>query len=406
MKNKIYADKSMCCGCGTCSVVCPTNAITMKEDEYGFIFPSIEENICIKCGKCVRACAFQNKEETNNVQRVYAACSNNTNIKLSTSGGVYASIATWFIKNGGHVFGAAFEKKQNRLVANHIEVQELDTLKKTLGSKYVQDQAADSFRRIKELLNERKDVLFAGTPCQVGGLKSYLNEEYNNLLTIDIICHGVPSIKMLQDYCAMIEKIGRFSIEDICFRDKTQGWNLAGRILGTRNGKKIHYNMRVSLSSYYYLFLCGTTYRESCYHCKYANRHRPGDISIGDYWGIEKIQPELLRENGGPFIKDDGISCLMINNRNGIQWFEKVKDGLIIRDATFDNISKYNGQLNYPSKENADRSRVMNIYKIYGYTGVERWFVKKQGIKFYLRLVKNIFFSLFNHKDKCNSNRI
>lgn len=196
-----------CCGCGTCSIVCPKHAIKMVENQRGFLYPKVDESTCISCGACHKVCAFQNIQETNVPQKVYAIARKNRELlKKSASGGVFAGFAEAVIQHGGVVYGAALLQKQGTLVPCHIAATSQEELERLYGSKYVQSSLNDSFRLVKQQLDAGRYVLFSGTPCQIAALRAYLCRNYENLLTMDIVCHGVPSAKMFQDYIQLLSK--------------------------------------------------------------------------------------------------------------------------------------------------------------------------------------------------------
>ena len=203
---KLFKEKNDCCACGACLNICPKQAISMQKDEYGFLYPQIDKGKCIKCGLCLKTCAFQNSELKNIPIKTYAAQSDNTDLKESASGGIFASIATNVLREGGVVYGAAMEMENDKLIVRHIAVENDADLIKLQGSKYVQSSTEKIYQDVKKKLNDNRLVLFSGTPCQVDGLNSYLGKTYDNLITIDIICHGVPNNQMFQDYIALLEE--------------------------------------------------------------------------------------------------------------------------------------------------------------------------------------------------------
>lgn len=386
---QLISDKRNCCGCGICKELCPKNAIEMKADKQGFIYPEIDANKCISCGKCIKNCHLQgNLDDYGCEKQVYAVATKNTDIHQSTSGGAFASMAKTILSNGGYVVGASLCVSENIVEIKHIIIDDVKDLVKILGSKYVQSNAVVTFSGIQKLLSEQKEVLFSGTPCQVSALKHYLGKDYDNLITVDIICHGVPSAAIFQDYCRFVEKTCSIKIKTIVFRDKTNGWGLSGSIIGTRKGKNVKLLMRQDMSSYYNFFLNSEFYRESCYSCKFASGNRPSEITIGDYWGIENTQPELLVKNGGNFDPQKGISCLIVNNEKGKSFFLKIKGGMEIAQSTYEMISRNNHQLHTPSVCSGDRAAILKAYERKGYIGVEKYFIRKQGLKYFARLVK------------------
>lgn len=370
--------KEYCCGCAACKAVCGTNAITMKTDEYGFEYPVIDSDKCIGCKKCVKVCAYQNDTNLNKPQSSFAAVSKNTDIMESASGGVFACVATEFIKQGGTVIGCALENIHGKLVPHHIAVDDLSDLKKLLGSKYVQSDTSEIFSTVKTLLNEDKKVLFSGTPCQVAAIYSYLGKEYENLFTIDLICHGVPGRKMFWDYLDLIsDKYGK--VKDYVFRDKKRGLTFVSRALCESGGKDRVKCIQYGESSYYTYFLQCNTYRDCCYSCKYATEERVGDITIGDFWGIKTQHPELFDGSHKEFDADKGISCLLTNTQKGKYLLEHYGKEMSLYPSTFEKIAEENKQLYEPSVPKGNRAEIMDIYRSDGYAALNDNFLKRSG---------------------------
>ena len=197
----LYSSPENCCGCGTCAVVCPRHAIKMKPDKLGFCYPAIEAALCVECGICKKTCDFQRERDIHTPQTVYAVTRKDAQALLkSASGGAFAVFAEAVLQKGGAVFGAVLKKEASGLVPRHCTAESLAELSAMLGSKYVQSDLRDTFAQAKKQLENGRTVLFSGTPCQIGGLKSFLKKDYPNLLTIDLVCHGVPSASMFQDY--------------------------------------------------------------------------------------------------------------------------------------------------------------------------------------------------------------
>ena len=385
---KLFKDKKDCCACGACLNICPKQAISMQKDEYGFLYPQIDESKCIKCGLCLKTCAFQNSELKNIPIKTYAAQSDNTDLKKSASGGIFASIATNLLKEGGVVYGAAMEMENDKLTVRHIAVENDADLIKLLGSKYVQSNTGKIYQDIKRKLDDNRLVLFSGTPCQVDGLNSYLGKTYDNLITIDIICHGVPNNQMFQDYIALLEEKYKDKIIDFKFRDKTKGWGLTAK---GYTAKGYTAKIPANVSSYYYMFLKSYIYRDSCYSCKYACKNRCGDMTIGDYWGIERAHPEVLKENEYGLDYKNGISCLIVNTEQGIKVLEKYKSGLRLLDSAFEKVSNENGQLNHPSNLNTEkRLNLLSVYKKQGYIRIEKGFKNIKNINLLKNMIKKI----------------
>ena len=207
-KDKIilFDDKKNCCACGACMNVCPKDAIRMEEDDYGFLYPQIDETKCVQCGACKKVCAYQNGSKLFEPKQVFVAVSKNKKQLLnSASGGVFAAVATKILKDGGVVFGATLDFENGHANPHHIKIENQKQLTKLQGSKYVQSAIGITYKQTKDYLKKGRIVLFSGTPCQISGLYEYLGKEYDNLYTIDVICHGVPNAKFFDDYL-QIEK--------------------------------------------------------------------------------------------------------------------------------------------------------------------------------------------------------
>lgn len=381
----LFEEKTQCCGCGACVDICPVCAITLKEDEYGFLYPAVEEEKCIHCNQCTKVCLYKNTANTHSPIEAYAGVTNNTDIFKSASGGVFASVATEFIKNGGVVFGAVSDIKSNDLYVSHKGAKTLDELDKMLGSKYVQSDTSKVFSTVENELKNDSKVLFSGTPCQVAALKNYLHKDYENLFTVDLICHGVPSQKFFNDYLhnntSENEKIKNF-----VFRDKSKGIVFTSKLVTETNSKtKIRY-IHQGTSSFYYNFLKGSIYRESCYECKFACKDRVGDITIGDFWGAKANQKEIIDSNFDP---EKGISCILVNTNNGKRLIEQYANKLHTKETTFNIIAMENEQLKNPSKPSQNRQALLDLYKVNGYTAVEKNFRKSVGNKYYVSKLKS-----------------
>lgn len=380
MKKKtiIFDDKKLCCGCGVCALVCPKQAIIMEGDSSGFLYPRLEKEKCISCGLCESACTFQKQPNNDMPKAVYALTRKDTQrLMESASGGVFAGIAEQWIEQGGVVYGVALLQCDKTLMPCHIMAQTKEELRLLLGSKYVQSDLGTTYSDIKTLLDGGRKVLFSGTPCQVAGLKGWLKKDYSGLLTIDLVCHGVPSAEMFQNYLEVeAEKIGH-PIEDFSFRGKGKRAGYNAKLIYSEQGQKKSVYVPSNQSSYYELFLSGEIDRESCYHCPYANAHHPADLTIGDYWGIEQEHPSYLTP-GGVLDQKMGISMLMVNTAKGAEAFEMYKEDFWYYPSTFKCVSKHNEQLNHPSFPGIHREKVLKLYQKKGYSAVERWYWKQK----------------------------
>ena len=380
MLGSLYMKDSDCCGCGACRNICPCRAIEMKPDECGFLYPFIDGEKCVECGLCKKVCGYQKEVQIPEIKETYAAVAENEILlKGSASGGVFAAVATEVLKRGGVVFGCYMEQENGKLVPKHIMIDKLKDLSKLQGSKYVQSFMGDCFIKAKEELAKERLVLFSGTPCQIDGLKGYLRgKTYDNLLTVDLICHGVPSSKMFQDYISdLCVKLGG-QVIGFEFRDKTAGWGLNGKITYVKENKIISKSLPCSDSSYYSLFLESAIYRESCYSCKYANENRVGDFTIGDFWGIEREHPEYLKNMN----IQKGISCMIVNTNHGRIMLKELCPGIKLLSSQYEKAARGNAQLNRPSVKSKKRSMILDLYKTGGYEAIEKWYKKSRGIKY------------------------
>ncbi|WP_044914568.1 Coenzyme F420 hydrogenase/dehydrogenase, beta subunit C-terminal domain [Butyrivibrio sp. WCE2006] len=375
----LFESKKDCCACGACLNVCPKQAISLQEDECGFLYPQIDESKCINCGACKRVCAYQNTDVKNAPLKCFAAVNKDEEQReKSASGGVFAAIATKVIQDGGIVYGAAFD---NEWTLRHIAVDSLEELNKLQGSKYVQSNTGHTFSEVKEKLNEGIKVLYSGTPCQIAGLLSFLGKDYDNLITIDLVCHGVPNNRMFKNYISSLEEKYGAKVTDFAFRDKKLGWgkNASACI----NGKKI--KIWESASPYLYYFSNASICRENCYSCKYAGQNRPADLTIGDFWGIEKQHPEYL--NSSAWNEAKGISLIVANTNKGITELNELNDYLDLQASSFEKAAKGNAQLNHPSTS-CNRDEIVDLYAKNGMGAIEQRFLSKIGLRKYSSHIK------------------
>lgn len=378
MAIELFSDRKDCCGCGACMNICPKNAITMEPGQNGFLYPVVNSDLCISCKACKKVCNYQNEHELNEPKKAFAAVNRDEKqLMLSASGGVFSAIATKILKEGGVVFGATLSFDNGYANPHHIGIESIDDLPKLQGSKYVQSKIGDTYRQAKRYLLEGRKVLFSGTPCQIDGLYGYLKKDYDSLITVDVICHGVPNEILFNGY--LQEERKKRSVEVItgyAFRDKRKGWGMNARIDYIRkNGKKKSDFIPARLASYNTFFLDGDIYRENCYFCVYAKKNRSSDLTIGDYWGIEVEHPEIIGKD--KFDERKGISCILANTEKGVNVCEHTEDILQLHESEFDKISHKNGQLNKPSVKGKARKIIFEIYKDDGYGEVENWFKRK-----------------------------
>jgi coenzyme F420-reducing hydrogenase beta subunit len=378
---KLYIKKEDCCGCGACVNVCPQNSIYFKPDENGFLFPEVDMNNCIDCDLCETVCAFQNGIPLGrHAIKTYAAIHKNKNLLLpSSSGGVFSALAEIVFAKNGVVYGCAWDEN---LETEHICISSVKELHKLQGSKYVQSNIGKTFREAKAYLKNGKYVLFSGTPCQIAGLKSFLGKEYENLITAELVCHGVPNVAFFKSYIGWLENKLKGKIARFIFRDKSNwGMSCVGRVyLG--NGEAREKIIYWPLDPYYSHFMYGHIYRESCYQCKYASTKRQGDFTLGDYWGIQKAHPEIDTNNG--------VSVLLVNSEKGLELVGKLQEYLYLTPSTFEQAALENGQLTKPIPQSDIRETVLSTWREGGFQAVADKFYKnnrKEIMRFHINRI-------------------
>ena len=365
--------KNECCGCTACYHVCPRKCIEMNEDVLGFKYPHVDEQACIDCGLCVKVCQFKKNYGTFDVKesQIYAFRNNDiSQLKRSQSGAAFWTIAQQFIKNGGIVYGCGFDNCHKVIHKRVTTTKDLEDLR---GSKYVQSDVCKTFEETKFDLKAGRKVLYSGTSCQIANIKSYVGKRLrDNLYTIDLICHGVPSPFIYRDYIETLIKKHKEPLTRVNFRDKSKGWNSS--IPSFRFGKKIYYSTDYSRMFYSNLIL-----RESCYECPFTNFNRTSDISIGDFWGWTKISNQ--------FNDNKGVSLLLVNSFKGEELVKSIKDlcSLIPSDKK----SCMQKNLIQPSSRNQLRSEFETDYLKHGYHYVS---IKYFGMGLKDTIIRNIKF--------------
>ncbi|MBO5439481.1 MAG: Coenzyme F420 hydrogenase/dehydrogenase, beta subunit C-terminal domain [Clostridia bacterium] len=378
----IYIEnKEKCSGCHACVDICPKSCISMVSDNEGFLYPKVDESTCIKCGLCVKACPIITpKERTKSIDgiKAYGAYSNTKEIRrYSSSGGLFTEIATYIINNGGVVFGAAFNEDFS---VSHKMVDTIEGLSVFRGSKYVQSTIGNTYKEAKELLTEGKLVLFTGTPCQIGGLYSYLGKDYENLITQDIICHGVPSPMVWQKYKEYQENKNNSTINAVQFRNKDSGWKSYSVVLGFDNDKE--YRQKSGNDLYIKSFLTDLCLRPSCYNCSFKGKVRESDITLADFWGIENVIPEM--DN------DKGISLMLVNSLRGQALFEKIKDNVTYKETDLDEALKYNSAAVESVTKPKNREKFIRTVNNQGFEKASKKYLGVGTISYIKRILRKI----------------
>lgn len=304
-------DKTECCGCSSCAQKCPKHCITMTQDEEGFLYPIVQTTTCIDCGLCERVCPILTAKQPHEPLKVFAAKHPEEEIrKKSSSGGVFTMLAENIVQEGGVVFGARWDENWNVV---HDFTKTLEGIKFFRGSKYVQSNINGNYKQAEAFLKEGRKVLFSGTPCQIAGLKAFLQKENDNLITVEVACHGVPSPMVWTKYLnEVIAKRNIMCINEINFRNKKYGWNSYHFSIDyiNHNGKSLTMIHPHGDNPFYRGFLNHLYIRPSCYACKSKGCASGADITIADFWGIDKLERTL----------DDnkGYSTLIANTAKGL----------------------------------------------------------------------------------------
>jgi coenzyme F420-reducing hydrogenase beta subunit len=337
LRKRVMLPISICTGCGACEAICPQNCIQLRLDKNGFRYPNVDLDKCVHCQKCEKFCPVLKID--NEIQRLESlpnafACyiKDSCVRKESSSGGLFSALAMHVLDEKGVVFGAAYNKD---LTVSHIAVEKPEELSLLRGSKYVQSDTSNCYNNVEQYLKSGRIVLFTGTPCQVEGLNSFLNKSYENLILVDIICHGVPSKKVWHEYLLWQEKKHGAKVVSANFRDKCSGWEDFSLTLKFDDGQ-IYSN--ISNDDYYMkLFLESYSLRDSCYQCKFKTINRVSDLTIGDFWGINEIVPEIN--------DDAGISIVFVQSKKGKCIIESVKEQMILNQVDSRIAAEHNGAM-------------------------------------------------------------
>lgn len=363
--------ENLCCGCSACEQICPKNAISMNIDKNGFEYPVIDDSLCIDCGLCVKKCQYLAKEsiiETKKEPLVYTAIAKNKEaLKKSSSGGAAYELGEAILLEGGVVFGAVYNDKMEIV---HKKIDKKEDLKYTQGSKYAQSKINGTYKEAKECLLKGQKVLFTGTPCQIGGLYNYLGQDYDNLYTMDIICHSVSSPGLFKEYIEYKEKKNGDKIVNINFRSKLDKWGVNITELEFEDGGK---NIKYSEDDEWYkTFLSHIATRNSCHSCLYTNVQRKSDITVGDFWGIEKYKPNLDTTKG--------LSKVLVNTKKGEELFFECKDRFESEEMVLESAIRPN--LQHPPKRNENREDFFkDCEKLGFYKAYEKYVKKKVPLK-------------------------
>lgn len=383
------ADNKNCSGCHACVSICPKKCIDMISDEEGFLYPLVNHDKCIKCGLCIKHCPIATpNESTKTIDDIQAFGAYNKDESVrnnSSSGGIFTALAETIIENEGVVFGAAFN---DDFSVSHKEAFTKDELVKFRGSKYVQSEIGDSYKKAKNYLEQGKIVLFSGTPCQIGGLYSYLGKKYDNLITQDIICHGVPSPMVWKKYIKQREEEAKQQTRSVLFKDKKTGWKTYSITLKFNNGKQ--YTQKATSDLMMKAFIGNLCLRPSCYGCSFKELIRQSDITLADYWGINKISPQMD--------DDKGLSLVIVNSNKGKNILQRIESKIVKFDASLETAVLYNSSMIKSSIMPHNRASFMTKIKDGDFDKVAKAHLKPSLIKRIKSLIKRIIKKIIGRK--------
>ena len=391
--------KNECTGCSACLNTCMHDAIRLIESEEGFLYPEIDESKCVDCKLCVKTCPVNCATDANSYKAVYAALDKSDEDRAkSTSGGIFALLAKHIIKQGGYVYGAALD---NDLVVRHVETHTFECLDRLRNSKYVQSEIGYCYRQAKQRLSNGYQVLFSGTPCQIAGLRNYLKKDYPNLLTIDILCHGVPSPGMFRKYIKSEEEIANSKMTNMLFRSKVVGWKKIFSMRMFENGMIANWG-----DTFVPGFLKNYYLRDSCYSCVYATENRQGDITLGDYWGYKETPPEYIEDD------DKGISLVIINSEKGQNAFRGIRREIALAKRTMEDAKRGNPVLYKPCDKPDDYCEFWKDVNQLGWDGLKgKYFIEQDPSDWMSKERREYYNQPFitrhkKHKLKCKKRKI
>ena len=360
-------EKEKCSGCAACRDICPKDCITMQEDEYGVIYPKVDDNKCIHCGLCKKTCPNLKPVERKKPEKCYAAYQTDTEVrKISASGGIAADLYKQFInKHSGIIYGVCSEN-------DHVTFKEgsvIADIERFKGSQYTQADSVGVYQSIEKNLRQGKPVLFIGCPCQVAGCLSYMSNKKlstDNLFTIDLLCHGVSPQKYLKEELKYLsEKYGWEEYSKVTFRTNKPGENYQFSVRYRKKGEKNYseYHNPVLFSPYFCAFLFNTSLRESCFHCKYSSFERTGDLTIGDFIGLasQKKYPEYKYEK-------KNTSIIFVNSPKGKLLCEELDEKILMIERPIEEGYTSAPSMNGASEPSKYRRKFLKLYPKYGFT--------------------------------------
>lgn len=367
----VFNTKENCCGCSACYNICPKQAISMQPDDEGFLYPVIDQSLCVDCRKCTEVCPMIQcgNYKSKSIPEFFVARHKSEEVLMkSTSGGAFTAISDLILRQGGIVYGVDYDQNFRVL---HKRTKNEEERNRMRISKYVQSDLTDTFKQVKADLEKQKTVLFTGTPCQIAGLRGFIgNSPLTKMLYLcDIVCYGIPSPRVWEDFKDILEKEYGGKLVDVQFRSKTIGWSRKNSkkafLFRTSNSTSIHCDNR-----FYQLFFgVKTIMRPSCEACRYTDIHRPSDITIADYWGIEKYALEWMDSRG--------VSLIMTNTPKGSELLMKCSNEIAYEKRALEEELAEQPRLREPVKFPKDRNKFWEDYRNFGLAYLLRKYEQK-----------------------------
>lgn len=372
-----------CTGCMACVNACAYHAIRIIADKEGFDRPVIDETLCVDCGLCAKTCPVNHHPLANEPKEIYSGWSSDEAVRInSSSGGAFTEIARPVLEDGGVVFGCALNDK---LQAEHIYVETLEDLENKLrGSKYVQSRIGNTYAQAKNFLRQGRKVLFSGTPCQIAGLKNYLRRDYDNLITVDLICHGVPSPMIFEDYKKYIAESQKMTITDVKFRCKKSSWIFFNMTVTGHVEKKdapSQYIGEYYNDPYIRGFLRDYFLRPSCHQCHFTSTKRCSDFTIADWWGYRKMTKADCDYD------KKGVSLILCNSQKSLKLNKRL--GIIWRERTIEEAMKTNKSLSEPFPMKEMRNAFWNDYKIMPFSTLVENYMQPERVSLPIVILMN-----------------
>ena len=365
------SDKKSCAGCTACMAICPKRAISMVADDQGFQYPLIDSKACINCGLCNQVCPFDKPVRATADQCAYAVKHTDPVVlQESTSGGIFTAVSDYVLAQGGVVYGAGFD---DQMVVRHMHATNAEERNRMRGSKYVQSDLGDVFRQVKKDLLAQKSVLFTGTPCQIAGLKSFLGNQQDGLICLDLICHGVPSPMIYKEHIRFLSKKLRTKIVDYKFRPKNWGWHTHRELV---LGEKRAFHSSPYTDLWRSIYYSRVVTRPSCNNCPFSNLNRYGDITIGDCRGIDNVYSD--------FESHEGVTLAIVNTQKGKEIFEKISDSITYKALNIESVMQ--PPLRHPGQSNQSSELFFLTCRKHGYEkAVMDYYGKLYPLKYYIK---------------------